>query len=148
MRQRLRAYENEGIQASLDMQSAARAVAAENRSLRILLARHGVVGEAVDEFLRNNGVDQTTTPSADTHVVTINTPLQTVDSSSVSPISPSDTGSDPPPGTHMDCDIAASIVADLHGHGDHNLARTTLGCTTRSCSVKTTRVFSIIDSAT
>ncbi|KAL1890773.1 hypothetical protein Sste5346_008098 [Sporothrix stenoceras] len=169
MRQRLRTYENEGVQASLDMQSAARAVAAENRCLRTLLAQYGMSYEAVDEFLRNNGVGRTTIPAAGPPAMPQDTlreipqdisqdrpkdaprespPGTFSPCTTTTPISPRDLSRAPSPGTLMDCDIAASIVADLHGHGDHNLARTTLGCSTGSCSVKTTQVFSIIDRAT
>ncbi|ERS95278.1 hypothetical protein HMPREF1624_08155 [Sporothrix schenckii ATCC 58251] len=152
MRQRLREYETQGVQATLDMQSAARTVAAENRCLRALLAEHGVAGDAVDDYLRKSGIGPAAIPAAKMPAVYVapqETPCNTVSSASASPaVSQCTTSRAASPGTLMDCDVAASIVADLHGHGDHSLARSTLGCTTGSCSVKTTQVFTIIDRAT
>ena len=45
-------YEQKGIAATQDMQRAARKVVQENERLRTLLARHGVLKDEVDSFLR------------------------------------------------------------------------------------------------
>lgn len=55
MQRRLNDYERLGVQATLEMQQAARAVAKENERLRALLARTGVSDAAVEEFLRAGG---------------------------------------------------------------------------------------------
>lgn len=51
MQRRLDEYEKQGIEATLQMQQAARTVAIENSRLRLLLTRRGVTGEEVDKFL-------------------------------------------------------------------------------------------------
>jgi len=53
LQRRLQAYERQGVQATLDMQRAARAVELENRLLRDLLAHHGVLHDQVGRFLRS-----------------------------------------------------------------------------------------------
>lgn len=55
MQRRLNEYERLGVQATLEMQQAARAVAKENERLRALLARMGISDAAVDEALRIGG---------------------------------------------------------------------------------------------
>jgi DNA polymerase II large subunit len=49
---RLNEYERKGVEATQDMQRAARKVAQENMRLRSLLARHGVSQEEVEIYLR------------------------------------------------------------------------------------------------
>ncbi|KAK6539984.1 hypothetical protein TWF694_008817 [Orbilia ellipsospora] len=51
LQQRLREYETKGIQASAQMQQAARKVALENQRLRMLLQQNGVSPAEVDRFL-------------------------------------------------------------------------------------------------
>ncbi|KAH8747623.1 hypothetical protein F5883DRAFT_721250 [Diaporthe sp. PMI_573] len=65
LQQRLQAYERQGVQATLDMQRAARTVALENRLLRDLLAHHGVSHDRVGHFLRSRlDAPDGTTPGA------------------------------------------------------------------------------------
>ncbi|KAK3933919.1 hypothetical protein QBC46DRAFT_400959 [Diplogelasinospora grovesii] len=52
LQQRLDEHERLGIQATLEMQQAARHVARENERLRALLLRKGVSDAEVEEFLR------------------------------------------------------------------------------------------------
>ncbi len=52
MRRRLQEYERGGVQATLDMQQAARAVALENDGLRALLAHHGILSDGIERFLQ------------------------------------------------------------------------------------------------
>lgn len=47
-------YERRGVQATLEMQQAARRVAGENAKLRTLLKRRGVTDEEVEEFLASD----------------------------------------------------------------------------------------------
>ncbi|TQV90615.1 hypothetical protein IF1G_10767 [Cordyceps javanica] len=51
MQRRLDEYEKQGVEATLQMQQAARTVAIENSRLRLLLARRGVTDQEVDKFL-------------------------------------------------------------------------------------------------
>ncbi len=51
MQRRLDEYEKQGVEATLQMQQAARTVAIENARLRLLLARRGVNNTEVDKFL-------------------------------------------------------------------------------------------------
>ncbi|EGX89717.1 hypothetical protein CCM_07969 [Cordyceps militaris CM01] len=51
MQRRLDEYEKQGVEATLQMQQAARTVAIENSRLRLLLARRGVTDREVDKFL-------------------------------------------------------------------------------------------------
>lgn len=55
LKRRLEEYEKRDALASLEMQRAARAVNAENQSLRTLLWRHGVSQGEVDHFLASEG---------------------------------------------------------------------------------------------
>lgn len=55
-------YERKGIAATQDVQRAARKVVQENERLRTLLARHGVLKDEVDSFLRM--CEQTEAPSS------------------------------------------------------------------------------------
>ncbi|KAF2623713.1 hypothetical protein BU25DRAFT_414176 [Macroventuria anomochaeta] len=50
---RVQEYELKGVAATQDMQRAARKVAQENERLRTLLARHGILKEEVEFFLRS-----------------------------------------------------------------------------------------------
>ncbi|KAJ9150107.1 hypothetical protein NKR19_g5415 [Coniochaeta hoffmannii] len=51
-------------------------------------------------------------------------------------------------GLETSCEVAAAILADMHGHGDASRARVVLGCTDQSdCTVKNTTVFDLLDKA-
>ncbi|KAF4587226.1 hypothetical protein GQ602_003919 [Ophiocordyceps camponoti-floridani] len=72
LEQRLRAYDLQGIEASTEVQMAARRVAEENRQLRELLNRHGVDDNHIALFLQSGlvvspdaGPVQTFRPTAD-----------------------------------------------------------------------------------
>lgn len=52
MRKQLQEYERRGVEASLEMQRAARNVERENRCLRIMLARRGVLPDEIQAFLQ------------------------------------------------------------------------------------------------
>ncbi|ERT01700.1 hypothetical protein HMPREF1624_02954 [Sporothrix schenckii ATCC 58251] len=58
LQRRLQDYERRGVQASIHMQHAARAVSEENRRLRSLLARYGVSGDEIEQHLRHDGEDR------------------------------------------------------------------------------------------
>lgn len=51
-------------------------------------------------------------------------------------------------GMETSCDVAAAILANMHGHADTSRIRVVLGCTGPSdCIVKNTRVFDLLDEA-
>lgn len=54
---RLRDYERHGVQATVEVQNAARHVARENQALRKLLARHSVQPADIDAFLQHELLD-------------------------------------------------------------------------------------------
>ncbi|KXX74888.1 hypothetical protein MMYC01_209039 [Madurella mycetomatis] len=71
LKARLREYERQGVQATLEMRQAARRVALENSRLRSLLASRGVKGEDVDQYLASfsspaSGVLPATSPASQT----------------------------------------------------------------------------------
>ncbi|KAF4984137.1 hypothetical protein FZEAL_604 [Fusarium zealandicum] len=53
LQRKLQDYERRGVEATLEMQQAARNVAVENSRLKILLGYHGVSNEDVDKFLQS-----------------------------------------------------------------------------------------------
>ncbi|KAI8714781.1 hypothetical protein NCS52_01198900 [Fusarium sp. LHS14.1] len=53
LQKKLQDYERQGVEATLQMQQAARNVAVENSRLRILLGYHGVTAEDIDKFLQS-----------------------------------------------------------------------------------------------
>jgi len=64
MRNKLGEYERGGIQASLDMQCAARRIARENYRLRMMLTLHGVLPAEIEAFLSLPDEQLERTPSA------------------------------------------------------------------------------------
>jgi hypothetical protein len=66
LQRRIQEYERRGVEATLQMQRAARDVAVENSRLRALLARNGINAEEVDTYLKSFGDqpsrDSSTTP--------------------------------------------------------------------------------------
>lgn len=58
LERRITEYEQQGVQATLEMQRAARAVAAKNEKLLALLALHGVEQREIDSFLAVPEIDQ------------------------------------------------------------------------------------------
>ncbi|KAL6923561.1 hypothetical protein FSHL1_000810 [Fusarium sambucinum] len=59
LEQRLRMYELQGVEASSEVQHAARRVAEENRQLRGLLNRHGIGDDYISNYLNSGTVTQT-----------------------------------------------------------------------------------------
>lgn len=58
LQRKIRAYETQGVQATLDMQRAARSVALENARLRSLLTSKGVSEDEVEKYLASPGEGQ------------------------------------------------------------------------------------------
>lgn len=78
MEQRLRVYELQGVEASAEVQLAARRVAEENRQLRGLLNRHGFSDDYITSYLHSGTVAQPD-PISVSHFTTGN-PGETVQS--------------------------------------------------------------------
>ncbi|KAK3489033.1 uncharacterized protein B0T23DRAFT_190964 [Neurospora hispaniola] len=192
LQRRLDEQERLGVQATFEMQQAARQVAHENKRLRALLFQKGVSDSEVDEFLgrgdpgpidnqqvHNNrlvlNAEQPKTPARSCNLETPreNPPRRTEDNSRLlEPIGPLDEDDTPTvledwprssetssshltdpdvrynSGMETSCDVAAAILANMHGHADTSRIRVVLGCTGPSdCIVKNTRVFDLLDEA-
>jgi hypothetical protein len=78
LEQRLRVYELQGVEASSEVQHAARRVAEENRQLRGLLNRHGIGDDYISSYLTSTTTAHTD-PTAVSHF-TSNTPSESVQS--------------------------------------------------------------------
>jgi len=170
MRQKLEFYEKAGVQATMDMQLAARRVAVENHRLRIMLMRRGAHPKEIDDFL--NMPYETVGISRLDELAVISSPL--ISMPSVTEIDAGMVASDwksenhstkydgrdgralGPPQYNFDsdikchdttsCDVAANIIADLNGEMDTAKALVALGCaTTGDCHVKNTNLMQIID---
>lgn len=161
MRQRIERYERDGIQATASMQASARLVDAENTALRSLLAAKGVTPDEIHNHLMLNGIIRPSTPAPmiqsapklqvlpeDQGTDVVCGSVETGRSSQLDDNGVAEGRQMDQAGTRMSCDVAASIVADVAGHDDRGYARSALGCTTSDCSVKTSRVFDIIDRVT
>ncbi|EAA34649.1 hypothetical protein GE21DRAFT_607 [Neurospora crassa] len=191
LQRRLDEQERLGVQATFEMQQAARQVAHENRRLRALLFQKGVSDAEVDEFLGrgdpglidNQQVHDRLVPNAERPKTPArscnlnssceNPPHRTEENSglleSIGPPDEDDTPTvledwphssetssshltDPAvlynSGMETSCDVAAAILANMHGHADTSRIRVVLGCTGPSdCIVKNTRVFDLLDEA-
>ncbi|KAF2276241.1 uncharacterized protein EI97DRAFT_377659 [Westerdykella ornata] len=164
LQKRVREFELQGVQATLEMQQAARKVAQENQQLRRLLALHGVSREEVESFLRS--VDQpnaaeccpTTGPEPRVPSLTC-TPQRTVAPSvpdtTLSPRNsvaqgprtcPLPTAASVTGGRYLtSCETAASIIVEMSGHKDRELVRAALGCKSKEdCKVKNTTVLQVM----
>ncbi|KAM0252229.1 hypothetical protein ACHAP5_001214 [Fusarium lateritium] len=78
LEQRLRVYELQGVEASSEVQHAARRVAEENRQLRGLLNRHGIGDDYISSYL-NSATATQTDPASVSHF-TSNIPSDNVQS--------------------------------------------------------------------
>ncbi|CAM1507889.1 Fc.00g047370.m01.CDS01 [Cosmosporella sp. VM-42] len=75
LQRKLQDYERRGVEATLQMQQAARNVAVENSRLRTLLGYHGVNDDDIDKFLKTFP-DQVTTEAAKTTINQLAAPPQ------------------------------------------------------------------------
>ncbi|KAK1774695.1 hypothetical protein QBC45DRAFT_424143 [Copromyces sp. CBS 386.78] len=209
LQRRLDEQERLGVQATIEMQQAARQVSHENERLRALLFQKGVSNAEVEEFLgrgdpgpidaqlvQNCLVTRASTASSTPRVSSVtallnveqpkkparncnleslceNPPRRKEENSRLfEPIgtpheddTPSFLGDWPrssetspshlpdpdvryESGMETSCDVAAAILANMHGHADTSRVRVILGCTGPSdCIVKNTRVFDLLDEA-
>ncbi|RSL67735.1 hypothetical protein CEP54_003143 [Fusarium duplospermum] len=72
LEQRLRVYELQGVEASSEVQQAARRVAEENRQLRGLLNRHGITDDYISSYLHTGGAAAQTEPTPIPHFTSSN----------------------------------------------------------------------------
>lgn len=84
--ERLRRFEQRGVEASIELQSAARLVADENTQLRSLLKSHGVTEFEVNEFLQNNSFSRRLSGRSYNRLSTINDNSAELVKSTVSPL--------------------------------------------------------------
>ncbi|KAK9776669.1 hypothetical protein AB5N19_11219 [Seiridium cardinale] len=67
LEQRLRVYEQQGVEASTEIQQAARRVVEENKKLRALLNEHGIGDSSIDSFLQSPGATVGSGPQTSAH---------------------------------------------------------------------------------
>ncbi|KAL2023050.1 hypothetical protein VTK56DRAFT_3960 [Thermocarpiscus australiensis] len=170
LEQRVRQAELHRVQASVEVQAAARKVAEENRKLRFLLRQHGVSDSSIEEFLRSGSGMQmeTSRPSTvmpgiavqrleevldprtsamqlgqeNAHSCTVSNPMspETAPASQTS----SAASRDPSP-DKSNCSMATDLISAMTG-ADPCEVRTSLGCAPgMECQVDNTVVSDTID---
>ncbi|KAK3307070.1 uncharacterized protein B0T15DRAFT_163654 [Chaetomium strumarium] len=159
LEQRVRRAELQGVQASVEVQAAARQVAEENRKLRVLLRHHGISESSIETYLASGVV---TPPSASS----VGTPALAGRSSIPStvqrlehvlgPRKPSTSGSNctsssaSPSGDdeNHNCSMAADLISSMTGANPHEV-RTSLGCAPGTdCHVDNTKISDAIEQLT
>ncbi|TLS23456.1 uncharacterized protein PpBr36_06546 [Pyricularia pennisetigena] len=174
LRARIAEFERRGVQATLEMQQAARAVAEENTQLRNLLALRGVSQAEVDAFLQRGEVTQAA-GLAPTHSCATEPPLAgpphpnvhsrnvagdpaVVDASVVGeqlqaadlPSSDAASADQPPLRSMLEtpCDNATAILVQVRGHESEVAIRKALGCVgPGSCVVRNTKLLQLMEEA-
>lgn len=169
LRNRVRELEERDVQATVAMQSAARAVEWENSRLRVLLSSRGVSAGEIDAFLRsetgsspadqhqqntaalkpiqNDGSQACSQPSPiPTHAFTGGCTARGACIATASPVESNISLAPKPTAMVTLCDKAAVIIADAHGHRDTEYALNALGCSqqTKDCVVNNVKIFDII----
>ncbi|VUC25737.1 unnamed protein product [Clonostachys rosea] len=127
LEERVRGYEKAGAQATVEMQQAARAVQAENRSLRAILATYGLSPAAIQMKINEESRRQEPFPSS------------------------SDLQVHPEPTTPLEkpCEEAAAILAQLGNGSDSTSIRNLLGCVGEGkCYVRNTELMQIMEQET
>lgn len=173
---RIAEFERRGVQATLDMQQAARAVATENRRLRELLALHGVGDAEVDVFLQADGSARDEEQPVSTHSESLGGSVPTGSphlgppcQSSVDKVPPVAAASvvcglgrvEEPAALYVrasaahprsvletSCDDAAAILVQVCRHESEVSIRNALGCRgPGSCVVSNTKLLQLMDEA-
>ncbi|KAF1361192.1 hypothetical protein EJ07DRAFT_40436, partial [Lizonia empirigonia] len=146
---RVQEFELKGVNATKDMQRAARKVAQENERLRTLLARHGVLRDEVDSFLR---MCEQTEGSAEAETLGLSAKSPNVLQKATMPAQARLTRrhhqEDLKNATHdeISCETAATIIAQMRGDGDEAAAQASLGCNAGEvCSIKNSFLMQIMD---
>ncbi|TLD33548.1 hypothetical protein PspLS_01075 [Pyricularia sp. CBS 133598] len=174
LRARIAEFERRGVQATLQMQQAARAVAEENMQLRNLLALHGVGQAEIDAFLQRGEVTQagefatTHSRAAEPQLAGLPHPIAhsqnlagdqaVVDASVVGeptqaagPVSSdADFAARPLLRSILEtpCDNATAILVQVRGHESEVSIRKALGCIgPGSCVVRNTKLLQLMEEA-
>lgn len=158
---RLAEYEQRGIEATQEMQAAARNVAMENSRLRMMLAQRGVHEHEIQDFFHHCDQSQHAHQNVDRLAVLAD--ASCCDTSSVGTATPSESKppslvdtNDSTPATSesaspmlMSCSAAAQIIADMQGMHESSTpaqVRASLGCKNEcECLVKNTLLFQLLD---
>lgn len=155
VQRRLAEYEQRGVEATQEMQSAAREVALENARLRMMLSQRGVNEYEIQDFLVSCERQQyVPSESVDRLAVLADASCSDGNTSSSESKAPSlvDTASTTPSQSEtaspmlMSCSAAAQIIADMHGTTTTAQAKADMGCKGEcECMVKNTMLFQLLD---
>ncbi|KAF2222576.1 hypothetical protein BDZ85DRAFT_282631 [Elsinoe ampelina] len=167
---RLRTYERQGVQASVEVQSAARHVVAENQALRKLLAQHGAQPAEIEAFVKSQleASKSTTQPE---HIAKPKSTSQARSHQQLATPTLSPTQRSPPAQTvapnlemnaesaeiaiattnrngvytdHISCEEAAQVIASMRGAANASEIFPELGCSqSQKCMVKSSIVFEL-----
>ncbi|KAL2142746.1 hypothetical protein VTI28DRAFT_763 [Corynascus sepedonium] len=157
LEQRLQLAEQRGLQASLELQAAARRVADENRKLRALLRLHGASDRAIDAHLAT-GEDDANAAQRLERLLLPSLPPETRSAQSTvafrksSPSRPTSTSLNPEPVNDDDgennCSMAADLISTMTGANPHEV-RTSLGCVPGAdCHVDNAKIGTAIERLT
>ncbi|KJK82885.1 hypothetical protein H634G_02022 [Metarhizium anisopliae BRIP 53293] len=172
LERKVQEYERRGVEATLEMQQAARTVAVENARLKMMLASLGVSEGDVDDFLAVCQDREAAEALSSVSMRPIHhdqrddessrgvkaVPQQDAPSPStvetntraVTPTSSPDAAGLVPGFSspmEMSCSAAAAIIAEMQGHGDLGASKARLGCRgQQECMVKNTMLFQILES--
>ncbi|KAL2175700.1 uncharacterized protein P884DRAFT_279172 [Thermothelomyces heterothallicus CBS 202.75] len=153
LEQRLRLAEQRGVQASLELQAAARQVAEENKKLRLLLRLHGVSDRSIDAYLagesRNGeqgrhgrGPPAPPAPAPEPAAQRLERLLRP-ETCPVTLAAASTPSSDQ--GDKNNCAMAADLISTMTGINPHEV-RASLGCVPGAdCHVDDARIGSAIE---
>ncbi|KAK3985972.1 hypothetical protein QBC44DRAFT_297851 [Cladorrhinum sp. PSN332] len=117
LEQRIRDFEQRGVQATAEVQVAARKVAEENKKLRALLRLHGVSEAGIQEYL---AAEETSQSHGYASRPQQQQPQQHPQECSKSP-------NQPDPDEEHDCSAAADLISLMTGTNPHEV-RASLGC--------------------
>lgn len=166
LERRLREYERQGAQATLDMQLAARAVSVENQALREMLSSFGLSENDIDARLRSAATTSLPSSGCRASVTKLRTEAQPLApptamaagdqkppcSSSSNETTYADNsgacraGPYREPNLEKPCAEAAIILAQLRGYTDTAAIRAALGCSEEGdCYVRNTKLLQIMD---
>lgn len=158
LQRRIHEYERRGVEATVEVQQAAKAVARENAGLRRLLARYGVSEEEIGREIQAVALESVNFEAPRPCVQQEQAQRKIISASSKEPCNKTATGPEthsahttplrpvaatattkPPPNPPLvvsekscpaetSCIDAATIIAQMRGDGDAEYARSMLGC--------------------
>ncbi|KAG8630729.1 hypothetical protein KVT40_002348 [Elsinoe batatas] len=167
---RLRTYERQGVQATIEVQSAARHVVAENQALRKLLAQYGADTTEIETFVKSQ-LEATKSTIHPKYISDSGSPKQAPGGKQLVTAAPSPTRHSLPASTgaqnpetnielaeiaidtgsrngvysdHISCEEAAQVIASMRGAANASEIFPELGCSqTQRCMVKSSIVFEL-----